>query len=713
VLAPLEVAWLIWFLVVPLPSAGDFAGPVRRGLLLLSSVPELIPGTTVRESLLGQAVEELSHFENLPQRLPVVAAALLIATAAMGLGQLMMAALRFPLKLALGERLALAYGLGTTGLGTVTLVLGRGGWLHPGLCRWGLAAIAVAGFAIAWIRSPDPHGNRPLENQEGPRPLNPSQGHRRPGWNPQNLMLTAGIVPFVVIMMLGAMLPAIDFDVLEYHLQGPKEYYQAGRISFLPHNVYTNMPFAVEMLHLIGMLVLDDWWWGGLVGQLLIAFFAPATAVVIAATLARGGLPRGGWIAAVVYLTTPWVYRLAVIAYVEGPLCFYHAALVWTALAAWDNRGLHRGAIGGFLGLLAGGAMACKYTALISAVIPFFAFVVADGVRTKTRTGVLAYLLGWSIVMMPWLAKNLIDTGNPVYPLGYRVFGGRDWDAAREAQWQRAHGPRPATWSSLASSLVDVGGRSDWQSPLYVALAPLAFLGFRPRGSALALAGYAIYLFLTWWLLTHRIDRFWLPLLPVLAMLAGHGADRFRSAGWRWFIGSLLAFGVIVNFVYCTTALAGLNEWTRDLEFLRRDVPRRLNPPLAAVDELLGPEAKILLVGPAAVYHLTHPILYNTVFNPETLEVLTRDRTLPEIRAAFNEHGVTHLYVDWKEIRRHRDPAGYGFTDYVTQELFDEWVRAGLLAAPLRIGPDQLLYERRDGPGQKRPPGETPAPPDR
>ena len=83
-------------------------------------------------------------------------------------------------------------------------------------------------------------------------------------------------------MLLGSMLPAIDFDVLEYHLQGPKEYYQAGRISFLPHNVYTNMPFGVEMLHLLGMEVLGDWWWGGLVGQFLVASTRAAAAVLIA-----------------------------------------------------------------------------------------------------------------------------------------------------------------------------------------------------------------------------------------------------------------------------------------------------------------------------------------------------------------------------------------------------------------------------------------------
>ena len=105
-------------------------------------------------------------------------------------------------------------------------------------------------------------------------------------------VLVAG--PFLVIMALGAMLPTIDFDALEYHLQGPKEYYQAGRIAFLPHNVYTSMPFGVEMLHLLGMEVLDDWWRGALVGQFLVAIYAPAAAAMVALAAARAGLAPGG-----------------------------------------------------------------------------------------------------------------------------------------------------------------------------------------------------------------------------------------------------------------------------------------------------------------------------------------------------------------------------------------------------------------------------------
>src|SRR5205823_4650815 len=148
--------------------------------------------------------------------------------------------------------------------------------------------------------------------------------------------------PFLLVMALGAMLPTVDYDAIEYHLQGPKEYYQAGRIAFLPHNVYTSMPFGVEMLHLLGMEVLDDWWWGALVGQLLVACFAPAAAAFIALTAGRWGAPRAAWFAALIYVTTPWVYRLAELPYVEGPLCAYHAALIWALGRAWTWDGEER-----------------------------------------------------------------------------------------------------------------------------------------------------------------------------------------------------------------------------------------------------------------------------------------------------------------------------------------------------------------------------------
>jgi len=676
-LAALEVGWFVWFYREPLPNASNAGAAVPRWIFPARALPEVVPGVSFGQSYLGLAVRELSHVENLPQRLPVVLAAGWIGLAAVGLGGLAMRSLRLDGWATRAERLALCYGLGASALGVLTLGVGRLGWLAPWPARVGLGlGVVAAGVDLA-------RGRR-----EGALRV----AVAGPGWLTRaGFWAAAG--PFLVLMALGAMLPTIDFDAIEYHLQGPKEYYQAGRVAFLPHNVYTSMPSGVEMLHLLGMEALDDWWLGALAGQLLIAAFAPAAAVLVAGAAGRAGSPRAGLVAAGVYLTTPWVYRLGVLPYVEGPLCYYHAALLWAAARAWseaDPRARLR--VWGLAGLLAGGAFACKYPALISAVAPLGLVCAADALRRRSPALILAYILGWAAVATPWLARDLDDTGNPVYPLAFDVFGGRHWDAALDAKWAAAHGRKPVSAALFAASALDVAGRSDWQSPLYLALAPLAFARRGSRRFAAAAAGFALSVLLAWWLLTHRLDRFWLPALPALAVLAGLGADWSRRAAWSVGLGLMLGLAVLGNLAYSTTALTGLNEWTGDLPTLRRTVPAMLNPPLARLDEALPAGAKPLLVGQAAVFHLRHSVVYNTVFNHETFETVARDRPPAAVLAELRRRGVTHVYVDWHEVERYRSPGNYGFTPFVRPAEFDRLVRASVLGPPEAMGPRQDLY---------------------
>jgi hypothetical protein len=494
-------------------------------------------------------------------------------------------------------------------------------------------------------------------------------------------------------MILGSMQPCLEFDSVEYHLEGPKEWYQAGRITFLPHNVYTTMPFSVEMLHLLGMVVVGDWWKGALVGQFLVMLHEPAAALMIALAATRWGSPRAGWVAAAVYLGTPWAYRLSVFPFVEGPLIYYHAALVWTVARVWSSvLPNERGRLWVVAGWLAGGAMACKYPGLISAVIPAGVVLVADSVRKREWRLPALFVLGVTIAVGPWLLKNAVEHGNPVYPLAHSVFGGEPWSPEREAKWHNAHGPRPITWGYFVMGVLDVAGRNDCQSALYTALVPLAF--FRPttRRFALALFGYALYIFATWWLLTHRLDRFYLPILAPLAILAGLGSDWCRRTAWTVMLSALLTVGLFTAFVYDISALAALNRWTDDLEQLRVDVPRMASPVLAWLDDNLPPDSKVLLVGQAGVFHLRLEKIYNTVFDEEVLETIARGRSPEDVGRELRRRGVTHVLVDWAEVERHRKPGGYGFTDFITPELFAGLVDAGVLKPVLGPGPTKELY---------------------
>ena len=70
-----------------LPEAGR-----AHYALLLKTFPEVVPDTPFRESFLGRGLDELSHVENLPQRLPILLAAGLVAAAAIGIGDLVLRA---------------------------------------------------------------------------------------------------------------------------------------------------------------------------------------------------------------------------------------------------------------------------------------------------------------------------------------------------------------------------------------------------------------------------------------------------------------------------------------------------------------------------------------------------------------------------------------------------------------------------------------------
>lgn len=681
VLAPLEIAWFAHSLVQYLPNTAAMGGQISRGILMMQALPEVVPGNPWAKTHLRLALRELSHVENLPQRLPIVASAALIVAAMLAVGHLSLRALRLRPVLEPMERAAISFGIGAVLLAIVTLVAGRLGVLSTWGVRCGLAVPVFVETAARISR----------------KERLPTLG--RPSFPLVAFLLIVG--PFLVVMALGAMQPTIDFDCLEYHLEGPKEYYRNGRITLLPHNVYTSMPFQVEMLHLLGMYTIGDWWYGGLVGQELVMLHAPATAALVFLAARRWGSPRAARFATVVYLTTPWVYRLATFPYVEGPLCYYHAALIWTCGRAWNAN---RVALWGVVGLLAGGAMACKYPGLVTAVIPFGALATLRALRRGNGEPgripafaiLVAFAVGVAIAIGPWLIKNVVDTGNPVYPLGYKVFGGTNWSIEQEQKWSRVHGPRLVSGRALVRDVLEVAGGSDWQSPLFTALAPLAFLRRGTRRFALWMSAYVVYLFGVWWLLTHRVDRFWLPLLPPLAILAGLGADWSRHLSWRSLLGVIMLFGLTSNATYVSTGLAGPNEWTSNLVTERVQTFREVNPPLAAIDEQLPPDAKILLVGQASVFHVNHPIVYNTVFNLETVEALSKGKTPEEFHRALVERGITHVYVDWSEINRYRKPDNYGFTPFVTRDWLNGLVAAGVLEPGRRIwiGPQEIFPVR-------------------
>ena len=689
----LALGWLVGFFVLffwatpQLPNNSEF---LRTGLLEQSPAALL-------DAL--DPPQERMGWRYLPQRFGVWVTAAWMLFGAWGLGRM---AWRLILRSDRGDSslntvsgitmFVLTMGVGLSALSLLTLVCGLAGALDRRVVV-GVPVVVLLIELVWWWRLRGTGERREPAAVEGTVARIPTAAK----W-----CLGFVAVLFLFFQFTGAALPSIDFDVKEYHLQGPREFFEQGRITRLPHNVYTSFPFLTEMLSLAGMVVADDWWWGALVGKTVLAAFAPLTALVLFAAGRRWWSSTAGLAAALIYLTIPWTTRVSMIAYTEGGLCFFLAATLLAVALAMERIPTGQSLTSSWLlaGLLAGSGMACKYTGLVQVVIPAAAALAisialanraqrekaANAVGVSLVRCLLVFGVGVALTVGPWLLKNVVETGNPVYPLGYTVFGGEDWSEADNLKWRAAHSSNDYSLSSLARGMIDVVSRNDWQSPLVFGLAPLALLVTVGRRRAACLWLVVGYLIFTWWGLTHRLDRFWGPVLPVVSLLAGIGVTWSKRPAWWRPCAVMLVLGLAYNVAVVTTTnprpVIGYNSFLGDLDVARQAAVTTAPAILAVNERLDGQSPRVLCVGEAQVFDAKFPLRYNTVFDSSLLEQWCGDGRgglvdAGTIRDKLKAEDVGWVLVNWQEILRYRTT--YGYTDFVTPGVFASLREMGVL----------------------------------
>ena len=223
-------------------------------------------------------------WQNFGERLPFIATAALLLAVSWGLGNLVCRPFLYQLRLLSSERLVIVQGVGLSLQTLWILVCGLAGHLTA---MWILAPGTIALMASACSRIRRRQQQRDtLETLPLPPPEKAAAGLK--------LLFVLAMIPFGLHIVLGGMTPPFDFDVREYHMQGPKEWFLTGHIHTLEHNVYTSFPFLSEMLSLAAMTLHDDWWMGAISGKLTLAAFQFLSAVAVLAIGRRWiGQPTG------------------------------------------------------------------------------------------------------------------------------------------------------------------------------------------------------------------------------------------------------------------------------------------------------------------------------------------------------------------------------------------------------------------------------------
>lgn len=729
---PLRVATLLSLLWGLMLWGQPIAENTPRWVLLL------IPDETI-----GGWFDGPVTWRGLWDRVAVVGvAAVVVAQAAVG-GGLLLRGFGWFARLARVERIALAAAFGLGIQANVTLLLGLSGglqipaaalvvaiatWLCGALGGWGIRRLrgpqaAEAAEAIVDIPLTTSPNSKHTGNATA---LQKATALPKAGITELSIASSALALPrviaalFAVLLILRSLLPPAEYDVREYHLQAAKEWWQAGEIGFLPHNIYANMPMAAESQAIVAMMWFDllgvdadAWWWGALAGKVVIAAYAILTALLIGGVARRllpddwgpdGCLPDG-WrsLAAewgvVLALAFPAVVEVASLGLIEPAVASYLAAGLLIAAA---TSSLAPSALG--VGLAGGFAVACKYPAVLI-VLPVLAAILGptfgptlgskrqgatDGARPPgplARFGLarprdyLTFAIAVGLGGGWWYAKNALLAGNPVYPLLGHWFGGETLTPEKIAQWNRGHAVPGYSLGGLGGSIPDLLWRWRLQGWLVVpAVLWGVILGWRyPAVRWLAASGG--YVFAAWWLATHRIERFLIPAAPLAFTLAAIGVAEFiRAVGIRWATVVLCGLAAM-NGLYVASPVLGDSRIAVDLRYLRRDDESassvsRLPEHVRWVNQHLGPEDRVLIVGDAAVFDYEVPLAYSTTFDRSPLAAII-ERPEAEWSAALRERGFTHLLVHWGEIERLRST--YGFEERITPALIARMYQAGAI----------------------------------
>ncbi len=513
----------------------------------------------------------------------------------------------------------------------------------------------------------------------------------RDGWV---IFLVVVIVLAAVASLPGALTPPFEYDALEYHLGALTDYQRAGRIVFLPHNFYSNLPQLTEMLYLLVSVASSD-----IAPQLLHWAFGIMTATGVYAVGTRLWGRNVAWLAAAMFYCTSFVQDLSTTARIDLATAFFATLALGAFLVARNEEPPEWR---WWSAVMAGAAVATKWPAVAVVVLPLL-------IQRRSVRQLIVWSLLAAMVVLPWFVKNWVLAGNPVYPLLNQWFGNPNWSPAQAALFAQKHYPPPWTWGQMGEFF-----RSLWRysfdvlqpGPLLLMTAPLVLL-VRPANRNARRAGWLVLLgCVGWFCLTFRPWRFLFPVFGVAALVGAYAVttlarDRWARFAMRLLIGVMLVVNVSVEWVRVTADVEDPRRDPAQLSLLQvmtgqvstEEMLARLGggifEPIIWMNHHLPADAKVLYIGEARLHYTRLPALWSTAFDQHPLAAMLRTAHTPaQLLAELHRQSVTHVYIMFSELDRLRK--SYGYLDKIDWALVNQLLADD--ARPIHVTPTGVVY---------------------
>ncbi|MCU0560198.1 MAG: phospholipid carrier-dependent glycosyltransferase [Desulfobacterales bacterium] len=255
------------------------------------------------------------------------------------------------------------------------------------------------------------------------------------------LFLWTLLALLLAAILLMAAVPPVDRDALTHHLAVPKLYLQHGAMVEIPAVPFSYYPMNLDLLYLAALAVGND-----ILPKYIHFAFGLLTCLLIYGHLRRRlEGPAYGLLGCLLFLSLPVIVKLSITVYVDLGLIFFTTASM-LQLFRWAESGfrlrhlLTAGVCAGLcLGTKYNGMVSVFLLGLIALILPLRAPGAPDRQRRPGRALAQAALFAAVAlaVYSPWMIRNTLWTGNPVYPLAAEILGS---EAARVAAGEKGFG---------------------------------------------------------------------------------------------------------------------------------------------------------------------------------------------------------------------------------------------------------------------------------
>ena len=503
-------------------------------------------------------------------------------------------------------------------------------------------------------------------------------------FGPAELAALAVLLLAMLLNLAGALSPEIFYDALVYHLAVPNYYVIKHGLSPMPYNFYSNLPFTHGMLYSAALLIK---------GEALAKFVNYGAGVFTAgAVLALGARffsVRAGLWGAFIFYTVCHAMIASWSAGTEALLMFFSTLALYAVLNRKEGGMRWFWLAACFSGL----AMGVKYTGLFTAAGVMLTYAWPERRNPGAVIKNLAlFTLVASVFVAPWLIKNYLYKGNPVFPFAPGLFAADQYSDPQKLKEFIGHasqmGPLKLLPWLTTPWKITMGqvSNSECFSPLFILLLPVAFLLSGPAGPALT--GLWVFFLSVWagWSVSSTMVRFLMPAYPAAGLIMavylfspGHGLLKkvLKAAVFAVCLTSLYWAGLIFYSQGRWRPLTGAVAAEDFLAHTQQTYPNSSYSGLRFINDKTGPDAKVLLLGDERSYYLKKDFVVSSVYDKTAaVEYAAASKDGEDLYARLKADGITHILINPAEaIRLGRDYRMFYWDERARGVFYDFWDR--------------------------------------